>query len=94
VKVFFGFFDFHESYSIQYLAGGEILEKVIVHDCLLDEGLSPEVLAVLLGVGGEEGGGALARHALLLAQGQLTGHAVRILNIQICMHLEGHLTST
>ncbi len=42
------------------LAGREVLEKVVVHDGLLDEGLGPEVLAVLLCVGGEGGGHALA----------------------------------
>jgi hypothetical protein len=62
------------------LAGGEVLEKVVVHDGLLDEGLGPEVLAVLLCVGGEGGGDALAGHSLLLAQCQLSRHAVRILH--------------
>ena len=35
-----------------HLAGGEVLEEVILHDCLLDERLGPEVLAVLLCGGG------------------------------------------
>jgi hypothetical protein len=72
------------------LTGGEVLEKVVVHDGLLDEGLGPEVLAVLLCVGGEGGGHALAGHALLLAQRQLTRHAVRILRQKSLLKVLSH----
>lgn len=52
-----------------YLALGEVLQEVILHDCLLDDGAGPEVLVVLGDVDIPGHGYTLTRHALLLHQG-------------------------
>ena len=52
-----------------YLALGEVLQEVILHDCLLDDGAGPEVLVVLGDVDIPGHRHALTRHALLLHQG-------------------------
>ena len=52
-----------------YLALREVLQEVILHDCLLDDGAGPEVL-VVLGDGDVPGDRhTLARHGMLLHQG-------------------------
>ena len=52
-----------------YLALREVLQEVILHDCLLDDGAGPEVL-VVLGDGDVPGDGhTLTRHGVLLHQG-------------------------
>ena len=52
-----------------YLALGEVLQEVILHDCLLDDGAGAEVLVVLGDVDVPGHRHALTRHALLLHQG-------------------------
>ena len=52
-----------------YLALREVLQEVILHDCLLDDGAGPEVLVVLGDVDVPGDGHALTGHALLLHQG-------------------------
>ena len=52
-----------------YLALREVLQEVILHDCLLDDGAGPEVLVVLGDVDVPGHGYTLTRHALLLHQG-------------------------
>ena len=52
-----------------YLALGEVLQEVILHDCLLDDGAGAEVLVVLGDVDIPGHRHALTRHALLLHQG-------------------------
>ena len=51
-----------------YLALREVLQEVILHDCLLDDGAGPEVLVVLGDVDVPGDGHALTGHALLLHQ--------------------------
>ena len=59
----------NDDYLSAYLALGEILEEVILHDCLLDDGAGAEVLVVLGDVDVPGHRHALSGHALLLHQG-------------------------
>ena len=52
-----------------YLALREVLQEVILHDCLLDDGAGPEVLVVLGDVDIPGHRHTLTRDALLLHQG-------------------------
>ena len=63
-----------------YLIRREILQEIIVAERLLDDLLGPEVLFKLLYGHGLGGVDAPARHALLLGQGVLPGHAVVLLD--------------
>ena len=69
----------HGVSDIPHLAGGEVLEEVVVLDGLLDEVLGVEVLVD--GGDGEGGaaGHALPRHSLLLVEGKLPRHTVAVL---------------
>ena len=78
--------------SAVYLALREVLQEVILHDCLLDDGAGPEVL-VVLGDGDVPGDGhTLTRHALLLHQsgrGQRTAGLLKIgFKIFLCRKLK------
>ena len=60
-----------------YLALGEVLQEVILHNSLLHESLGPEVLFVVLGLDWLlPRVDTLARHALLLSQGHAGGRTV------------------
>ena len=59
----------NDDYLSAYLALGEILEEVILHDCLLDDGAGPEVLVVLGDVDIPGHRYTLTRDALLLHHG-------------------------